>query len=365
MKAVVMREHAMQVEQLADPQPGPGEVLVRTLACGICGSDLHMFHHCESALQGFQRGGIPLQFDPARGVVFGHEFCGEILDYGPGTEKKLKPGTRVCAVPLVLGPDRLENIGYSNSYPGGYGELMVVQEPMMVPVPAGLPSDIAALTEPMAVATHAVARAALQGNEIPLVVGCGPIGLAMILALKARGYGPVIASDFSAGRRALAEKMGADVVVDPARQSPYKSWLEAGAPADYDAAGPLAMLGLDDRARPCVVFECVGVPGLIQQIMADAPPRSRIVVVGVCMERDSFEPIVAIGKELNLSFAFAYSGEEYAQTLYDIADGKLDAAPMITSVVAPEGVAQAFSTLATPEHEAKIMISFEGQAGAF
>ena len=359
MKAVVMRNDAMNVEQVKDPEPGPGEVLVRTLACGICGSDLHMFHHCESALQGFKRGGIPLEFDPAQGVVFGHEFCGEILDYGPGTERKLKPGSRVCAVPLVVRPDGLENIGYSNKYPGGYGELMVVQEPMMVPVPVDLPSNIAALTEPMAVATHAVARAALQGDEIPLVIGCGPIGLAVILALKARGYGPVIASDFSAGRRALAEKMGADVVVNPAEKSPYRSWLEAGAPADYDATGPMAMLGLDTRARPCVIFECVGVPGLIQQIMLDAPPRSRIVVVGVCMERDSFEPVVAIGKELNLSFAFAYSGEEYSQTLYDIADGKLDAAPMITSVVKPEGVTDAFATLATPEHEAKIMISFE------
>jgi threonine dehydrogenase-like Zn-dependent dehydrogenase len=181
----------------------------------------------------------------------------------------------------------------------------------------------------------------------------------MILSLKARGVGPVIASDFSAGRRALAEKMGADVVVDPAVNSPYKSWLEVGAPADFDASGPLAILGIDTRARPCVIFECVGVPGLIQQVMLNAPPRSRIVVVGVCMESDSFEPIVGIGKELDLSFAFAYSGEEFSQTLYDLADGKLDAAAMITSVVAPEGVADAFDTLATPEHEAKIMISFE------
>jgi threonine dehydrogenase-like Zn-dependent dehydrogenase len=359
MKAVVMRDETMNVEQLPDPEPGQGEVLVRTLACGICGSDLHMFHHCDEALQGFKRGGIPLDFDPAKGVVFGHEFCGEILDYGPGTEKKLKTGSRVCAVPLVVQPDRLENIGYSNDYPGGYGELMVVQEAMMVPVPVDLPSNVAALTEPMAVAAHAVARAELQGGEVPIVVGCGPIGLAVILALKARGYGPVIASDFSAGRRALAEKMGADVVVNPADESPYTRWLEAAAPADYDPAAPAALLGLDLRAKPCVIFECVGVPGIVEQIMQSAPARARIVVVGVCMEKDSYEPVVAIGKELNLNFAFAYSGEEYAQTLYDIADGKLEAATMITSVVEPEGVAAAFETLATPEHEAKIVINFE------
>jgi len=229
----------------------------------------------------------------------------------------------------------------------------------MVPVPGDLPSNVAALTEPLAVANHAVARAQLEGDEVPMVVGCGPIGLAMILALKARGIGPVIASDFSAGRRALAEKLGADVVVDPAVKSPYKSWLEAAAPADYDISSPLAMLGLDTRAKPCVIFECVGIPGLIQQIMVEAPARSRIVVVGVCMESDSFEPIVAIGKELNLNFAFAYSGEEFAQTLYDLADGKLDAGSIITSVVRPEGVVDAFETLATPEDEAKIMISFE------
>jgi len=359
MKAVVMRNESLGIEQVKDPEPGPGEVLVRTLACGICGSDLHMYHHCEHALEGFKRGGIPLQFDPAAGVVFGHEFCAEVLDYGPGTDKKLTTGTRVCALPLVVAPDGLENVGYSNSYPGGYGELMVVQEAMMVPVPGDLPSNVAALTEPLAVANHAVARAQLEGDEVPMVVGCGPIGLAMILALKARGIGPVIASDFSAGRRALAEKLGADVVVDPAVKSPYKSWLEAAAPADYDISSPLAMLGLDTRAKPCVIFECVGIPGLIQQIMVEAPARSRIVVVGVCMESDSFEPIVAIGKELNLNFAFAYSGEEFAQTLYDLADGKLDAGSIITSVVRPEGVVDAFETLATPEDEAKIMISFE------
>ncbi|MCB1701982.1 MAG: zinc-binding dehydrogenase [Pseudomonadales bacterium] len=359
MKAVVMRNESLSVEQVADPEPGPGEVLVRTLACGICGSDLHMFKHCDHALSSFKRGNIPISFDPAKGVVFGHEYCAEILDYGPGTDRKLKVGTRVCSVPLVFKPDTLESVGYSNSYPGGYGERMVLSEMMLVPVPGDLPSNIAALTEPMSIATHALVRAQLQGDEVPIVIGCGPIGLAMILALKARGIGPVVASDFSPGRRALAEKMGADIIVDPAANSPYQSWLEVAAPADYDMHSPMALMGLGPAPKPCVIFECVGVPGIIQQVLASAPPRSRLMVVGVCMEADSIEPLMAISKEMNVHFVYGYTGEEFAQTLVDLADGKLDAAPIVTSTVQPEGVAEAFETLSRPEDEAKIMINFD------
>ena len=358
MKAVVMRDGSLGVEQLEDPVPGPGEVLVRTLACGICGSDLHMLKHCEHALSSFKRGSIPISFDPAKGVVFGHEYCAEILDYGPDIQRQLKPGTRVCSVPLVFKPGALETVGYSNGYPGGYGERMVLSE-MLLPVPGDLPSNIAALTEPMAIATHAVARAQLQGDEVPMVIGCGPIGLAVILALKARGIGPVIASDFSPGRRALAERMGADIVVNPADKSPYHSWLDVAAPADYDMHSPLAMMGLSPAPKPCVIFECVGVPGIIQQVLAGAPPRSRLIVVGVCMQSDTIEPLIAISKEMNVHFAYGYSGEEFGQTLLDLADGKLDAAPIITGVVQPEGVARAFETLAQPEHEAKIIINFD------
>jgi threonine dehydrogenase-like Zn-dependent dehydrogenase len=359
MKAVVMRNESLVVEQVEDPVPGPGEVLVKTLACGICGSDLHMYKHCDHALSSFKRAGLPFSFDPTKGLVFGHEYCAEILDYGPGTEKTLKTGTRVCSMPMVINPPVVETIGYSNAYPGGYGEYMILQEAMMMPVPGDLPSNIAALTEPMAVAVHAVARASLQGDEVPVVIGCGPIGLAIILALKARGIGPVIASDFSAGRRALAEKMGADIVLNPADGSPYDSWQEVAGPQDYDMHSPLTILGLGPVPRPCVVFECVGLPGMIQQCLAGAPPHSKVIVVGVCMESDTIDPMIALAKEMDVHFVFAYSAEEFGQTLVDLADGTLDAAPIITSVVQPEGVAQAFETLSHPDDEAKIVINFD------
>lgn len=358
MKAVVMRDKQLHVESLAAPEPGPGEVLVKTLACGICGSDLHMFHHCQHVLANFKRGNIPIAFDDRQPVVFGHEYCAEILDHGPGCDKRLKAGTRVCSLPFVISPQAFHHIGFSNRYPGGYGEQMVLAEPLLVPVPGDLPADIAALSEPLTVAAHAANRARLDGSEVPVVIGCGPIGLALIAILKARGIGPVVAADFSPARRALAERMGADVVVDPAQQSPYASWLEVAAPAGHDISGPMALLGLGPQAKPCVVFECVGVPGLIQQVIQHAPPRTRLIVVGVCMESDRIEPLIAIGKEMNVHFSFGYSYQEFAQTLHALADSSLDAAPMITRRVTLDGVGEAFAALAQPDQQAKIIITY-------
>lgn len=359
MKAVVMRDKKLLVDSIADPVPAQGELVVKTLACGICGSDLHMYHHCELVLDNFKRGNLPIDFDTKQDVVFGHEFCGEVLDHGPGSDKKIKVGTKVCSLPFVIRENMFHHIGYSNQYPGGYGEQMVLAEQMVMPVPGDLPADIAALTEPLTVAAHAVNRGQLTGEEVPVVVGCGPIGLAVIAILKSRGIGPIVASDFSPKRRALAEKMGADLVVNPAEQSPYQSWLQVAAPEGYDINGPMALLGIGPQPRPCVVFECVGIPGLIQQVIQNAPPRSRLVVVGVCMESDKIEPVVAIGKEANVHFSFGYTAEEFHETLHALADGKLDGAPLITGKVDMDGVSSAFDALAKPDDHAKIIIAFD------
>ena len=108
--------------------------------------------------------------------------------------------------------------------------------------------------------------------------------------------------------------------------------------------------------RPAVIFECVGVPGVIDQIVRGAPSYARVVVVGVCMERDAFRPFLALGKELSLRFAFYYSPEEYAETLAALADGTIDVAPLVTGRVGIDGVAGAFRELATPERHAKILV---------
>lgn len=111
--------------------------------------------------------------DLSRDVVFGHEFCCEIVDYGPGTERKLKHRTHVCSLPALLTPEGIKGIGYSNDFVGGYAEQMILSEPLLLEVPNGLAPEHAALTEPLAVGVHAVAKANIRGGEVPLVIGCG------------------------------------------------------------------------------------------------------------------------------------------------------------------------------------------------
>ena len=377
MKAVVCQNSELSVRDLPEPVPGEGQVLVRVLRCGICGSDLHMRHHFGHMHELMARVGygeiFPTAQDP---VVFGHEFCCEVLEHGPGCKRKLKPGTRIVAQPIVRSARGVHLAGYDRQFNGGYAERMLLQETALVPVPNGLGADMAALTEPMAVALHAVRRGELKRKDVAIVIGCGPVGLATICVLKARGVSTIVASDFSPGRRTLAAKCGADVLIDPADASPYANWREYGFMGDLPTLMDMAVetreklgrlpvpwytawriaeaLGVAPP-RP-VVFECVGVPGVLQQIIDGAPLLSRVVVAGVCMQADRIEPALAIQKEVELRFVFGHSPLEYRDTVHLIAEGKVNCAPMITGTVGLDGVAGAFEALGDPERHAKILV---------
>ena len=339
MRAAVMRGRRLCVAELPDPVPGPGQVLAKTLACGICGSDLHALRHAERMVEAARDAGAQaFVMDLARDVVMGHEFCAEILDFGPGCERRLRPGARVCAMPIVPHAGGASSVGYSNEFPGGYGERMLLAEPLLLPVPNGLATEAAALTEPFAVGEHAVVKARLERADAPLVVGCGPVGLAVIAALRRRGIEPIVASDFSPARRALATKLGAHVAVDPARESAFVRLAE-------EAAG-----------RSALVFECVGVPGMLERLCREAPTGARIVVAGVCMEEDRIRPFVPLVKEIQLQFVLGYAPDEFATTLRAIAEGEIDTSPLVTGKVGVDGVAGAFEALAQPERHAKVLV---------
>jgi threonine dehydrogenase-like Zn-dependent dehydrogenase len=338
MRAAVMRNSQLVVDTLPDPEPGSGEVLVKTLACGICGSDLHALTHADKVVEAAREGDAPFTLDPSRDVVMGHEFCAEVIDYGPDTTGNANAGDRVVSMPLLFRGTTIHGVGYSNEVPGGYGELMVLSAALALPVPNGLPTEHAALTEPMAVGWHAVEKARLEPYDAALVVGCGPVGLAVIAALRLRAVEPIVAADFSPRRRTLAERMGAHVVVDPKVRPLMDAWREA---ADL---------------RPAVLFECVGVPGMLLDLMRKAPRGARIVVAGVCMDDDTIQPMLAINKELSLQFVLGYTPGEFMDTLGAIADGRIDVAPLVTGRVGVEGVAQAFRDLASPDEHAKILV---------
>jgi threonine dehydrogenase-like Zn-dependent dehydrogenase len=356
MRAAVMRSKRLVVTDLPTPEPGPGEVLVKTLACGICGSDLHALRHAEQFVAASRRAGSVFTMDLSRDVVMGHEFCAEIVEHGPATTGALRAGTRVCSRPSLIRPDGPRTVGYSNDTPGGYAEYMRLTEALLLPVPNGLTTEHAALTEPMAVGLHAVAKARLEPDDAPLVIGCGPVGLAVIAALRLHGARPIVAADFSARRRELAAALGADLVVDPAQGTPWQSWREAAVWRDPSRAPVLPPWIKGPAVRPAVVFECVGVPGVLDQLMAASPRGTRIVVVGVCMEADTIYPMLGISKELNLQFVLGYTPDEFTATLHHIAEGRIPVAPLITGKFGVEGVAGAFEALASPERHAKILV---------
>ncbi|HKP39581.1 zinc-binding dehydrogenase [Mycobacterium sp.] len=385
MKTITCTNAKLEVVEQPTPTPAKGQLLIDVQRCGICGSDLHARIHCDELADVMAETGYPDFMRSNQSVVFGHEFCGEVLDHGPGTRKAPRAGTPVVALPLARRGKDVHPIGLSTAAPGAYAERLVVEQSLALPVPNGLPPEKAALTEPMAVGWHAVQRGEVGKRQVAIVIGCGPIGLAVILMLKAHGVRTVIASDFSAGRRALAMRCGADVVVDPAQDSPYKAASGHGHLETAPDALGLAVNTLDTlhklrlpwwhvwRAaeavgaatpkRP-VIFECVGVPGIIDGIITSAPLFSRVVVVGVCMGADRLRPSMAINKEIDLRFVLGYTPMEFRDTLHMLADGKVDVTPLITGTVGLPGVEAAFDALVDPETHAKILIDPKSDAAS-
>ena len=361
---------------LPDPRPVAGQLVLDVRACGICGSDLHAKDHADDLTPVMAKVGYSDFMRSDTATVLGHEFAGVIAERGPKTPKALRAGMTVVSFPLVRAHGGVQLTGLSPLAPGGYAERVLVEASLTFPVPNGLSVDIAALTEPMAVGLHAVRRSEISKRDTAIVVGCGPVGLAVICQLRALGVEKIVASDFSPARRELARRCGAHVVVDPAAESPFEKATGKGMITDvtalYDTAlSTMATLrrvpgwasvyraaeavGAAAPKRP-VIFECVGVPGMIDAMLDAAPLNSRVIVVGVCMGTDQIRPTMAIAKELDIRFVFGYTPLEFYDTLHMLADGKLDASALITGKVGLQGVADAFQALGDPEKHAKVLI---------
>ena len=228
---------------------------------------------------------------------------------------------------------------------------MLLDPGALVPIPNGLDPAIAALTEPLAVGLHAVNQSGITKDRAAIVIGAGPVGLSVISALVLVGIELIIASDYSPTRRALAEAMGAHVVIDPtAAASPQDGFTHAVA------------AWTDQRAQdvPPVIFEAVGVPGIIETAISGAPPNSDLVVVGVCMESDAFRPMMGIFKHLTMRFVLGWSPEEFAASLHHLSEGRIDGQRLVTGQVGLDDVPQSFKDLADPEQHVKILVRPNG-----
>jgi threonine dehydrogenase-like Zn-dependent dehydrogenase len=325
MRAAVLRAQQIEVREIADPTPGPGQVLARTRVCGICASDVHAIEH--GAVLAADPSGC-FAFDVNRDLVLGHEYCAEIVGHGPSTERTLRVGTRITCPPVILTPAGPRAVGLCNEYPGGFGELMVLQESLLHPVRDDLPDEVVALVEPLSTGAFYVRRSAIARDEVPLVIGCGAIGIAVIASLRRAGARPIVAADFSPLRRELALAMGADVVVDPATTSPWSAWADVARVPDAEHV-PL----FGSPTRPAVVFECVGVPGVLDGIVRGCAPGARILVAGWTLQPDSILSCYAHTKGLTIQFGGGPAPQDFTTALEDVSAGRIDLAPLVSGIV--------------------------------
>lgn len=341
MRAMVLRNKALTIEDVDVPRPGPGQVLVKVLACGVCGSDLHAAKFMEDMVAAARMSGAVSwdTEDESAGLVMGHEFIAEVVETGDGVDN-VKAGDRVTSIPVLIDPGSPTGfvaLGYSTRYPGAYGQYMVMSGPLLLKAPEGLSDIVAATTEPCAVGLHAVREAKMQPGESAIVMGAGPIGLMTLLWLKWEGVSHVTVSDFAPSRRELAVQLGADLVVDPAKENVVAAHLAA--------AGKSAQ----------VVFEAVGVEGTLRQAMETVERGGRVIVVGVCMKEDRIYPMVGINKQLTLKFVLGYTPMEYAEALSALGNGSIDTSPMVTRTVTLDELPAAFEALADP-HDCKVVV---------
>ena len=331
MKAAYIQNGKVEVGEMPEPVPTQGQALVRTHSCGMCASEQHFLHSGQNVIDLSRKFGGPYAaLDFSRPFVPGHEYVGEIIDYGPGSKRPVKVGRRVTSVPVMRNAGGHAVIGFSHDCPGGWGELMLLDENALIAIPSDLSDDMAAMTEPLAVGLEHARRGKPTGEDVALVIGCGAIGLGVIAGLKLMGIAPIIAADLHASRRETALAMGAHIAVDPRELSPY---------------GAIPDLG---NRRANLVYECVGLPGLLPQIIAGVAFEARIVMGGYCMEAEQFYVFAAQNKRLTVHFAAGEEQQDMELALRSIADGSIDVRPWLSERIGLESVASAVAQMSGP-----------------
>ncbi len=314
MKAAVFyKKHDLRIEDLPMPVPGDTDVLIRVHACGVCGTDVHIFHGDEGAAQ-----------TPA-GTALGHEFAGEVVQVGAKVTA-VKPGDRVCVDPNQLcnacsycksgiGHFCEHMTGIGTTVHGGFAEYCAVPESQVYPFPAGLSYDEAAMTEPVACCLHGIDMCDISCGDTVAVIGGGMIGLIMLQLAKLQGAAKLILLEPVEEKRKLAMQLGADLTVDPIHQ---------------DVKAVLAENGI---TRISTVIECVGKPGTIAQAIEIAGNKSTVMMFGLTApdETVSIKPFQIFKKEIVLKASFI---NPYTQgrALALIASGKIDVSSMVSTV---------------------------------
>jgi len=328
----------LAIESLPDPVPGEGELVVKVGRCGICGSDLHMTED-----PAFGRGA---------GDVLGHEFAGEVVALGKGAEG-IAVGDLVSVIPLAScgrcasclagEPAWCPHFGLQG---GGYAEYALTRPNQCVILPGSASVADGAIIEPLAVALHGVIMSGLKTGNRVLILGAGPIGLAVAFWARRLGAGAVVVQDVVPWQEDRALAMGATAfVADP----------EDPVGASHRALGGLSRD--ESRGKADIVFECVGIPGLIAQAVGQVRNRGTILLLGLCTRPDTFDSFAMLSKEIRLVTSAFFTRQEYEAALDALDAGAPEPRRLVTDTIGLDAVPEIFETLKQRTHQCKVLIA--------
>ena len=317
------------------PAAGPRDVVIRTRAAGICGSDLSYIKF----------GGMPRT--PGGTTALGHECAGEIIEVGAEVA-----GITVGQPVVVNGMMTPSDVG--NGGPeGAFTEELLVREAELgssiLPIPEGISYDLAALCEPLAVSLHGVNRANAKPGDKVVVFGCGPIGLGMVLWLVDRGVTDVVALDLAPERRERALALGARAAIDPT-EGDLRAKLEElhGVVPSYNRRG----VGTD------IWIDAAGAPSILGDVVMMAKFQCHMVITAAYMKPVEFPVGRMLTSEMTITTAVGYP-TEMPEVLAAMPRLKDKMATLISHTLPFDDILEGFAIAATPQ-SAKVMIAFEG-----
>lgn len=332
MRAARLYGHQdLRIEDLPEPEPGPGQVLLRNAYTGICGSDLHRY---------FAPPGAPSRLPdphPLTGAtlpqVLGHEFSGTVVGLG-GEVDSVATGDRVAVWPVYYcgkcaacrkgTVNACRSVGFHGltSNGGGMAEYTTVPATMLHRLPDNVDLRMGALVEPMAVAWHAVGISEIRPGQTALISGAGPIGIGLWFALRARGVETIVVSEPSPTRRAVLRALGAQHVVDP---------LSGDLAAAVDEA--------TEGAGAAVAFDAAGAPAAVLPVLEVLAPGGRLVVVALHEANVELNLSVLVHAEISIHGAMAHLPSDFDAVIAAMAAGLYDPTGWVDDIGLDETVA--------------------------
>lgn len=322
---------AVTIEDLPDPQPGPGELLIKVHRCGICGTDLS-----------FTKGTM---WDFGQNTQFGHEYAGEIVEVGKGITN-FQVGERIAVLPSVACGEcpscrTIENNVLCQAMPGsamvGFAEYARVPVSVATRLPQVLSMTDGALIEPLAISLYGVKLAQIRPGDRVLVLGGGTVALYAIYWARRLGAGRIVAMSRSDRRRDLCLEMGADAFVS------Y---------GDNEIGEVIEALG----GPPQIVFECVGAEGMLGKSVMDVAQFGKVISLGFCTTPDPLIPGMASYKCASIQFAVGYGMKEFLYIADHMDKGHVDPKTIVTNEVPLAGLPAMMARLRGANDETKVHV---------